>query len=220
MPSTHRWVRPGRGDHDCRRGLRKQLAMPLRQIDGGLKTGRAGGVGCMVGGGSPDPPFLPPPPPPFPGGGSGGFSGGLAASLNASFGRWFGSAALLKTSLTAGSGLAALLNFFLTCGLGFAAAALRSGAANLNSTISGNSGRPAGPRKAWREGVFDGQEVSTPRATDKSMPSSSGQATAASAALVARSGLPAVAVPIMAVPGSLITAGISSKSTLSKRAGG
>jgi tetratricopeptide (TPR) repeat protein len=41
---------------------------------------------------------------------------------------------------------------------------LRSGAANLNSAISGNSGRRAGPRKAWREGVFDGQEVSAPHA--------------------------------------------------------
>jgi transposase-like protein/outer membrane biosynthesis protein TonB len=30
---------------------------------------------------------------------------------------------------------------------------LRSGAANLNSAISGNSGRQAGPRKVWREGV-------------------------------------------------------------------
>ena len=29
----------------------------------------------------------------------------------------------------------------------------RSGAANLNSAISGNSGRQAGPRKVWREGV-------------------------------------------------------------------
>ena len=37
----------------------------------------------------------------------------------------------------------------------------RSGAANLNSAISGNSGRQAGPRKAWREGVFDGQESGT-----------------------------------------------------------
>ena len=36
----------------------------------------------------------------------------------------------------------------------------RSGAANLNSAISGNSGHEAGPMKAWREGVFDGQEVS------------------------------------------------------------
>jgi transposase InsO family protein len=40
----------------------------------------------------------------------------------------------------------------------------RSGAANLNSAISGNSGRKAGPRKAWREGVFDGQEVSASHA--------------------------------------------------------
>jgi hypothetical protein len=39
---------------------------------------------------------------------------------------------------------------------------VRSGPANLNSAISGNSGHEAGPRKAWREGVFDGQEVSAP----------------------------------------------------------
>jgi transposase len=32
-------------------------------------------------------------------------------------------------------------------------AAHRSGAANLNSAISGNSGRQVGPRKVWREGV-------------------------------------------------------------------
>ena len=38
----------------------------------------------------------------------------------------------------------------------------RSGAANLNSAISGNSGRQVGPRKAWRAGVFDGQEISAP----------------------------------------------------------
>ena len=36
---------------------------------------------------------------------------------------------------------------------------LRSGPANLNSTISGNSGHDAG-LKAWRKGVFDGQEES------------------------------------------------------------
>src|ERR1700722_16767418 len=34
----------------------------------------------------------------------------------------------------------------------------RSGLAILNSAISGNSGQNAGPRMAWREGVFDGQE--------------------------------------------------------------
>ena len=38
----------------------------------------------------------------------------------------------------------------------------RSGPANLNSAISGNSGRRAGPSVVWREGVFDGQEVSAP----------------------------------------------------------
>ena len=38
----------------------------------------------------------------------------------------------------------------------------RSGAANLNSAIGGNSGRQVGPRKAWREGVFEGQEISAP----------------------------------------------------------
>ena len=37
---------------------------------------------------------------------------------------------------------------------------LRSGSANLNSAISGNSGHYAGPKTAWREGVFDGQEIS------------------------------------------------------------
>ncbi len=30
--------------------------------------------------------------------------------------------------------------------------------------MGGNSGRQAGPRRAWREGVFDGQEVSAPYA--------------------------------------------------------
>ncbi len=48
------------------------------------------------------------------------------------------------------------------------------------------------------------------------MPSSSGQATARSAALVARSGPPAVAVPIIALPGSLITVFTSSKSTFTR----
>ena len=36
----------------------------------------------------------------------------------------------------------------------------RSGPANLNSAISENSGHKAGPRTVWREGVFDGQEIS------------------------------------------------------------
>jgi hypothetical protein len=36
----------------------------------------------------------------------------------------------------------------------------RSGSANLNSAISGNSGHNAGPRKAWQTGVFNGQEIS------------------------------------------------------------
>ena len=36
----------------------------------------------------------------------------------------------------------------------------RSGPANLNSAISGNSGHYAGPKPAWRKGVFDGQEIS------------------------------------------------------------
>jgi 2-methylisocitrate lyase-like PEP mutase family enzyme len=31
--------------------------------------------------------------------------------------------------------------------------------ANLNSAISGNSGHDAGPKMAWREGVFDGEEI-------------------------------------------------------------
>ena len=34
-----------------------------------------------------------------------------------------------------------------------------NGAEELNNSISGNSGRQAGARRAWREGVFDGQEV-------------------------------------------------------------
>ena len=58
--------------------------------------------------------------------------------------------------------------------------------------------------------------TSTPRAPDRSMPSSSGQATACSAALRARSGPLAMAVPIMALPGSLITVFTSSKSTFTK----
>src|SRR5208282_5815140 len=36
---------------------------------------------------------------------------------------------------------------------------MRSGLGILNSAISGNSGQDAGPRQAWREGVFDGQEI-------------------------------------------------------------
>ena len=48
------------------------------------------------------------------------------------------------------------------------------------------------------------------------MPSSRGQATAASAALAARSGPPATAVPIIALPGSLITVFTSSKSTFTR----
>ena len=40
----------------------------------------------------------------------------------------------------------------------------RKRAANLCRATSGNFGRKAGPRKAWREGVFDGQEVSAPHA--------------------------------------------------------
>ena len=35
----------------------------------------------------------------------------------------------------------------------------RSGPANLNSAISGNSGHEAGPRAAWQRGVFNGQEI-------------------------------------------------------------
>jgi len=37
----------------------------------------------------------------------------------------------------------------------------RSGPANLNSVISGNSGLNVGPQAAWPQGVFDDQEVST-----------------------------------------------------------
>ncbi len=58
--------------------------------------------------------------------------------------------------------------------------------------------------------------TSTPRAPERSTPSSSGQATADSAALLARSGPPARAVPIMALPGSLMTVLTSSKSTLTR----
>jgi hypothetical protein len=36
----------------------------------------------------------------------------------------------------------------------------RSGSANLDSAISGNFGHEAGPRSAWREGVFDEEEIS------------------------------------------------------------
>jgi hypothetical protein len=36
----------------------------------------------------------------------------------------------------------------------------RSGSANLNSAISGNSGHDTGPKAVWRKGVFDGQEIS------------------------------------------------------------
>ena len=50
----------------------------------------------------------------------------------------------------------------------------------------------------------------------RSMPSSSGQATAMSAALLARSGPPATAVPITPKPGSPITVFTSSKSTLTR----
>ena len=55
--------------------------------------------------------------------------------------------------------------------------------------------------------------TSTPLAPDRSMPSSNGQATACSAAMRARSGPCALAVPIMALPGSPITVRTSSKST-------
>ncbi len=41
----------------------------------------------------------------------------------------------------------------------------RSGSANLNSTLSGNSGHYAGPIPAWRKGVFDGQEEESSGAT-------------------------------------------------------
>jgi hypothetical protein len=37
---------------------------------------------------------------------------------------------------------------------------LRSGPANLNSAISGISGRNAGPMRVWQEGVLHGQEIS------------------------------------------------------------
>ncbi len=40
----------------------------------------------------------------------------------------------------------------------------RSGCTNLHSSISGNSGRQAGPRRLRREGVFDDQEISAPYA--------------------------------------------------------
>ncbi len=55
--------------------------------------------------------------------------------------------------------------------------------------------------------------TSTPLAPDRSIPSSSGQAMACSAAMRARSGPLAVAVPIIALPGSPITVRTSSKST-------
>ena len=42
----------------------------------------------------------------------------------------------------------------------------RSGRANLNSEISGNSGHDAGLRMVWREGVFDGQEIGTTHAAN------------------------------------------------------
>ena len=58
--------------------------------------------------------------------------------------------------------------------------------------------------------------TNTPRAPDKSTPSSNGDATAASAAKRARSIPETVAVPIMALPCSLITVLTSSKSTLIK----
>ena len=38
---------------------------------------------------------------------------------------------------------------------------LRSGRANLNNFLSGNSGHKVRPRTAGQTGVFDGQEVST-----------------------------------------------------------
>ena len=56
--------------------------------------------------------------------------------------------------------------------------------------------------------------TNTPLAPDRSIPSSNGQATACSAAIRARSGPLATAVPIMALPGSPITVRTSSKSTL------
>ena len=56
--------------------------------------------------------------------------------------------------------------------------------------------------------------TSTPRAPDRSMPSSSGEATACSAAMRARSTPDAVAVPIMALPCSPMMVLTSLKSTL------
>ena len=56
--------------------------------------------------------------------------------------------------------------------------------------------------------------TSTPFAPDRSMPSSSGEATACSAAMRARSTPDAVAVPIMALPCSLMMVFTSLKSTL------
>lgn len=35
----------------------------------------------------------------------------------------------------------------------------RSGPLNLNNAISGNSGRDAGPKMVWREGVFNDEEI-------------------------------------------------------------
>ena len=58
--------------------------------------------------------------------------------------------------------------------------------------------------------------TNTPRAPERSTPSNSGDATAASAAKRARSIPDTVAVPIMALPCSLITVFTSSKSTLIK----
>ena len=55
--------------------------------------------------------------------------------------------------------------------------------------------------------------TNTPLAPDRSIPSSSGQATACSAAMRARSGPLDRAVPIMALPGSPMTVRTSSKST-------
>ena len=58
--------------------------------------------------------------------------------------------------------------------------------------------------------------TSTPRAPDSSIPSSSGLATAPSAAMRARSTPAATAEPIMALPISCITVRTSSKSTLTR----
>ena len=55
--------------------------------------------------------------------------------------------------------------------------------------------------------------TSTPRAPDRWMSSSSGEWTACSAAICARSGPEAVAEPIIATPFSLITVRTSAKST-------